>query len=81
MIYDKFSNEPFTGTTSGKTQRNYKEGKKDGKWLSYYDNGQILEEVNYKKGYYDGKNITFHSNGEVKSTGLWTNGYGNARCR
>ena len=49
-------------------------GVPEGKWISYYDNGQILEEVNYRKGYYDGQNITYHSNGEIKSKGLWSNG-------
>ena len=29
LIYEKFSNEPFTGTISGKIQRNYKEGRKE----------------------------------------------------
>ena len=31
---------PFTGTVTGMTEGAFRNGKKDGSWVYYYDNGQ-----------------------------------------
>ena len=41
LIYEKFSNEPFTGNSIGLKQGKVKEGKKDGEWFYYLENGQL----------------------------------------
>ena len=42
---------------------NYKDGKRDGKWTSWYEDGLKLSEKNYKDGKQDGKSITWYVNG------------------
>ena len=41
LYYKKFSDVPFTGKTTGKSQGSFKDGQKHGPWLTYYDNGQV----------------------------------------
>ena len=43
-------------------KRNFKDGKEDGKWTSFYKNGQIDTETNYKDGELDGKWIHYNEN-------------------
>ena len=50
IYYEKFSDVPFTGKTKGKTQATFKNGKKNGPWVSYYDNGQLISKGTYKNG-------------------------------
>ena len=33
------------------SEESYKDGKKDGKWITYFENGQIFTEENYKDGF------------------------------
>ena len=40
IYYKKFTEVPFTGATTEQTQELFKDGKKDGAWVRYYDNGQ-----------------------------------------
>ena len=44
---------------------NYKDGKKDGKWTKYWQNGQIMEEENYKDGKNEGKTINYLEDGRL----------------
>ena len=47
-------------------EENFKDGEKDGKQTSYYDNGQIWNERNYKDGeVVDGKYISYYDNGQI----------------
>ena len=51
FLYQKKSTDvPFTVEISGKEIGKFKDGKKDGKWLIYINDGQLLSKVNYKKG-------------------------------
>ena len=50
LVYKKFSDVPFTGKTTGKTQGTFKNGKKDGPWVYYYDNGHLWYKVTFKDG-------------------------------
>ena len=43
-----------------KAEGNKKDGKKDGKWVEYYRDGQIKYERNYKDGEKDGKWVEYH---------------------
>jgi len=44
----------------------YKDGKKDGEWLFYYDNGQLKYKSNWKDGKPEGEYLTYHENGQLK---------------
>ena len=46
---------------------NYKDGKRDGKWTTWYENGQIKSEEYYKDGERDGKWTTWYETGQIKS--------------
>ena len=50
-----------------KTKGNFKDGKKDGKWTNWYEDGQKQCEVNYKDGKLDGKWIEWDESGRKQS--------------
>jgi len=59
----------------------YKNKKRDGRWVYYYENGNIWSEGFFKNGKSDGKRITHYENGKVfyvgyydqdKRVGVWT---------
>ena len=47
-------------------ERNYNDGKRDGKEVWYYKNGQISYEGNYKDGKKFGKWTYFNEDGSLK---------------
>jgi len=58
----------------------YKEGAKDGHWISYYNNGNKWSEGFYKDGINNGRTTTWHENGQKyyegeydqgKRSGIW----------
>ena len=76
--YKKFSDEPINGKVYGYYGEEDKKltrvdigelvnGKEEGKWTDYYENGQIESEGNYKDGKEDGKWTLYHENGQIKS--------------
>ena len=76
LYYQKSSDVPFTGTSTGKEQGKIKKGKIEGPWVEYHDNGYLGEKGNYKDGEYDGPWVSFKSDGTVnkKWTGTYKNG-------
>jgi antitoxin component YwqK of YwqJK toxin-antitoxin module len=76
LYYKKFTNVPFTGEVTGKIQGQFKDGKPDGPWVFYYDNGQLSLEGTYKDGKADGPWISFNKDGTVdeKNTGTYKDG-------
>ena len=58
VYYEKLSDIPFTGEIIKKTTVNeggsFKNGKREGPWVSYYDNGQLQSKGNYKNGEQNG---------------------------
>jgi hypothetical protein len=50
LYYKKFSDVPFTGKTTGKKQASFKNGKEDGPYVGYYDNGQLWRTETHKNG-------------------------------
>ena len=57
-----------------KEEGNYKDGKKDGKWVSYWGNGKVEIEGNYKDGKKDGLQEFFNMDGSLNGTETWKNG-------
>ena len=66
LYYKKFTKVPFTGKIMGKTQGAYRNGKRHGPWVSYYDNGQLWSKGTFKDGKEDGPWIEYHDNGQLK---------------
>ena len=73
IYYKKFTETPFTGKITGEVQGNYKNGKKEGEWVSYDDNGQLLGKGSFKNGKRDGEWAYYHD-GQLWNKGNYKNG-------
>lgn len=51
----------------------YKEGKREGQWVSFYDNGLMWSEAFYENGKRNGKSVSYYENGNVRYAGLYKN--------
>jgi len=51
----------------------YKNAKKEGRWISYYNNGNLWSEGIYKEGRNEGKTTTWHENGKKYYEGFYKN--------
>ena len=69
LIYKKFTDIPFTGEVEGNEQGSIKNGKRDGPWISYHDNGQLENKINYKDGEIEGPWVLYYDNGQLASKG------------
>ena len=80
VYYKKFTDVPFSGKIYGfnvylkTTSGSIKNGKLEGEWVSYWDNGQLESRGYYKNGKMEGKWITHHNRGQLKSHGNYKNG-------
>ena len=64
---------PFTGEVEGLDQGKFKEGKKEGSWEYYFENGQLWKKGNYKNGKKEGLWVRHLSNGQLISKGAYKN--------
>ena len=74
LMYRPFTTVPFTGVTTGLKQYTFKNGKRDGPFAQYHDNGQLRGKGNYTEGYLDGPWVWYYANGELDTKGNWING-------
>ena len=83
LKYEVDSQTPFTGYVIEKyddgklmLKEHYKDGKRDGPWVSYHENGQLSFKGTYKDGKEEGQWVSFESDGTVnkKLTGTYKNG-------
>jgi len=72
--FKKFSDLPYTGEVTGTYQGQFLDGKRHGRWLIYFQSGQLLFEINYDRGMRDGLYRQFHPNGVLSIKGLYKNG-------
>ena len=72
--YKKFTEVPFTGKTTGQIQGTFRNGKKDGPWVTYYNTGQLFFKGTYKDGKQDGLWVSYQKNGELIGKGNWRDG-------
>ena len=63
--YKKFTDVPFTGQVGGKNQGSIKNGKKEGYWVRYHDNGQLKTKGDYKDGNLEGYWVGYKEDGSV----------------
>ena len=54
LYYQKFTDEPYDGEVTGQEQGSFSDGKRDGPWVKYHDNGQLSMKGTYKDGNEDG---------------------------
>ena len=80
IYYEKFTDVPFTGKVTGKYQGVIKNGKEDGAWIGYRENGQLWYKENYKNGKKEGAWVSYWMNGQLyykgnyksnKKEGVW----------
>ncbi len=81
VMYLPQSDKPYSGDVSksdnfGKTllKGTYKNGKKDGLWTWWYENGQKLKEETYKGGKEDRSWTSWYKNGQKKFEGISKDG-------
>ena len=74
LYYEKFTDVPFTGEITGKIQGNIVKGKKEGEYLTYYENGQLKYKSNYKEGVLEGEWLYYHENGQLRFKRNWKDG-------
>jgi len=71
LYYPKFSEVPFTGKVTGRIQGPFKDGKSDGPWVWYYENGQLNQKGTYKDGKNDGPWFFYFGNGKLSWKGTF----------
>jgi len=74
LYYKKFTDVPFTGEVEGKEQGSFKDGKRDGRWRWYHDNGQLKDKLEYKEGKQEGRWVGYHKNGQLEFEGEYKDG-------
>ena len=71
LFYQKSSDKPFTGKVSGKEDGEIIEGKREGTWIFYYENGVLKFKGNYKQEKANGIWVHYSENGQLLSKGNW----------
>ena len=74
IFFKKFTDVPFIGDVIGHQNGTVINGKRDGFWESYYDNGQLNWKGNYKAGLEEGLFEHFKENGKFEKKERWKNG-------
>ena len=74
LFYKKSSDVPFTGKVTGKSQGTIKNGKFDGPWDRYHDNGKLKEKGTYRNGKEEGPWVRYHKNGQLSDKGTYKYG-------
>ena len=74
LVYQKFSDIPFSGVVTGKENGQFLEGRRHGKWLIYDKSGQLIFEINYKRGIRNGLYRQFNRYGNLDINGFYEDG-------
>ena len=79
LYYEDLANSisgftPFTGEVIGKEKGRVEDGKKEGKWVGYHEDGDLRYRGSYKNGKEEGEWVGYHGNGQLSSKGSYKNG-------
>ena len=74
LYYKKFTDVPFSGTVTGKQQGSFRNGKRHGPWVGYWNNGQLKYKGDYKNGKREGPWVRYWSKGQLYEKGNYKNG-------
>ena len=69
LFYQRSSNTPFSGGVTGKEKGTFNDGKREGHWVTFYDNGQLRNKGNYKDGKKEGLWVHYSRDGSVLNQG------------
>ena len=82
LYYKKFSDVPFTGEIDGKSKHTTDKGvivngKMDGHWIRFWNNGQLHEKGRYIDGKLDGVWVNYDKKGNLNPfiSGTFEKGY------
>ena len=74
LYYKKFTDVPFTGEIyEGLVRGNFKNGRKEGPWIGYHENGQLRYKGEFKNGEREGPWIGYLKNGQLSYKGVFKN--------
>jgi antitoxin component YwqK of YwqJK toxin-antitoxin module len=65
IYYKKYTDVPFTGTVTGPEQGYLINGRWDGPWVRYNENGKLEEKVTYKNGQRRGSWVRYDNAGRL----------------
>ena len=65
---------PFTGKVTGKEQGSFRNGKKEGLWVYYHDNGQLWKSGTFTDGKEDGPWVHYEEDGQLLMKGTYKDG-------
>lgn len=75
LYYEKFTDVPFSGEIDeGLGRGELKDGKREGPWVNYYDDGQLDNKGVYENGRKEGPWVSYWSNGQLSYKGVFKNG-------
>ena len=74
LYYKKSTEVPFSGTVTGRYQGKIKNGKRDGPWFRYHENGQLRFKGTFKNAKRVGPWVWYYNNGQLWSKGTYKNG-------
>ena len=74
LYYKKFTDVPFSGEISGLENGSFKNGKMNGEWLIYDENGQLRYRETYNDGKKHGLEEMYYENGSLKETATYRDG-------
>ena len=69
IYYKKITDVPFSGKVTGGGQGEIKNGKREGPWVSYFENGQLWDKGDYKNGEREGPWVSYFENGQLEHKG------------
>jgi len=75
LYYEKFTDVPFSGEIDEGLERGeLEDGKREGPWVGYWDNGQLWIKGAYKNGKHEGPWVFYWKNGQLHSKGVFKDG-------
>lgn len=74
LFYEKKTDQVFSGDVTGSQSGKILNGRKEGEWKGFYENGNLLWIGFYEKGLNDSKWIEYHQNGKIFALGFYENG-------
>ena len=74
LYYEKFTDVPFTGKINeGTMQGNVSNGRQEGSWTFYDQNGQLWTRGNFRSGKMEGPSVEYFEDGKISSEGDYSN--------
>ena len=74
MVYNKTKKLPDYTDDQLVEEGNYVDGKKEGVWKKYWNNGKLASEITYKNNLQNGYAKIYYKNGNISEEGTWMNG-------